>query len=367
MIVTSNADRFRAVVDLLLAESRYQTEPMFLFFGLENFTDSPDWNEANRLGVRYLVEAARHQKIVFTQGAAIADYYQRHYQKQPENWFYWPDIYAGFANSYKPPQLPDRIELSNARFHTVHEDGSALPQFFWDYTRPWSEPVWDDQPAIRQKFGLVNLALLTASNCVPRMVDLTGVRATVSIEPQSDGAEAQIVVESPRALPVLPVALWRIPLDPQTLGAVKSSRHARFARVVDGTTGNLHGVLVCDQVPRGRSVWTVNLYGEGREPFVADIHVGDQVRGRYFPRANGPSAYVWLADEHCAGGVLELHVPAGRTVTVHYNNGHTEQTIGGSLPVKLDRTWQHESPMITGLTTAEIQNGAQFQPVEKSP
>src|SRR5271157_2993111 len=29
---TSNADRFQAVVDLLLAESRYQTEPMFLFF-----------------------------------------------------------------------------------------------------------------------------------------------------------------------------------------------------------------------------------------------------------------------------------------------------------------------------------------------
>jgi hypothetical protein len=30
--------------------------------------------------------------------------------------------------------------------------------------------------------------------------------------------------------------------------------------------------------------------------------------------------------------------------------------------VKLDHTWQHQSPLITGLTTAEIQTEAQFQP-----
>ena len=98
----------------------------------------------------------------------------------------------------------------NASFHTVHEDGSALPQFFWDYTRPWSEPEWSEQPALRQKYGLINPALITASNCVPGMVDLTGVSATVTIEPQSGGAEARVEIESPKALRVLPVALWRI-------------------------------------------------------------------------------------------------------------------------------------------------------------
>ena len=65
MITSSNADRFQAAMNLLLAESRYQTGPTFLFVALENFIDSPDWNKANRLGVRYLVEAARHQKVVF--------------------------------------------------------------------------------------------------------------------------------------------------------------------------------------------------------------------------------------------------------------------------------------------------------------
>jgi hypothetical protein len=162
----------------------------------------------------------------------------------------------------------------------------------------------------------------------------------------------------------LPVALWRIPLNPQTLGRIEPSRHARYVRVVDGTTGNLNGVLVCNQVPSGRSVWTVKLQGKARTPFVAEIHIGTQVSGKYFPRANGPSAYLWLTDKEGADGVLTIPVPAGRTVTVHYNDGRTEETVGGALQVKLDHTWQHESPMITGLTPAEIQAEAQFQPID---
>ena len=100
-------------------------------------------------------------------------------------------------------------------------------------------------------------------------------------------------------------------------------------RVVDGTTGSLHRVLVCNQVPPGRSVWTVKLQGEPRAPFDAEIHIGTQVSGRYFPRANGPSAYLWLTDEQEAGGVLTIQAPAGRTVILHYNDGGTEQTVGG--------------------------------------
>jgi hypothetical protein len=352
-------------MDLLLEESRYQAGPTFIFVALENFIDSTSWNEANRLGVKHLVDAARKQKVVFVQGAAIAEYFQSHYQKQPENWFYWPDIYAGLVDSYKPPQVSDRIELMNGDFHTVFEDGSALPRFFWDYTHPWSAPEWDEQPAIRQKYGLLNPALITASNCVPPIVDLAGVNATVTIEPQAGGAEAQVVIESARPLPMLPVALWRIPLDPQTLGKGTTSAHARYVRVVDGTTGNLHGVFVCSQVPTGRSVWTVKLKGELRTPAIAEIHIGGQVSGRFFPRANGPSAYVWLTDTNAVGGVLTVQVPDGRAVTLHYNDGRTEQTVGGALQVKLDHTWQHQSPMITGLTTAEIQTEAKFQPTRQ--
>ena len=356
-----NIDRFEAAMNLLFAESRYQKEPLFLSVALENFFDLPDWNEANRLGVDYLIKAAPDHKVVFTHGVDIADYYQRHYKQQPENWFYWPDIYAGLTNGYKPPQVPDRIELSNARFHVMYQDGSPLPQFFWDYTRPWSELEWAEEPALRQKYGLINPALITASNCVPRMVDLTGVSATVTIEQQDKGAEVRVAIESPQALKALPVALWRIPLYPQTLGQIKCSQHSRFVRVVDGATDNLNGVLVCDDVPSGQSVWTVNLQGKSRAPLAAEIHIGDKVSGRFFPRANGPSLYVWLSDEQIGDGVLTIQVPANRQVIIHYNDGTTEQAAGGSLQVKLDHTWQHLSPMITGLTTTEIQAEAHYE------
>ena len=146
---------FFTTVDLWLAEAPYQAEPLFVSVGLENFVDSPDWNEANKRGVRYLREQAQHHKLVFTSAADIAGYFERHYAVQPENWLVWPDVYAGQPGEYKPRQLPDRIEVSNAQFHSVHEDGASLPRFFWDFTRAWSEPVWDDQSAIRKKFGLV--------------------------------------------------------------------------------------------------------------------------------------------------------------------------------------------------------------------
>ena len=180
---SSNIDRFQTTVDLWLAEAPYQAEPLFVSVGLENFVDSPDWNEANKRGVRYLREQAQHHKLVFTSAADIAGYFERHYAVQPENWLVWPDVYAGQPGEYKPRQLPDRIEVSNAQFHSVHEDGASLPRFFWDFTRAWSEPVWDDQAAIRKKFGLVSLDLLTADNCVPRMVNIEGVRADVQQRP----------------------------------------------------------------------------------------------------------------------------------------------------------------------------------------
>ncbi|NMC21524.1 MAG: hypothetical protein GYA33_14030, partial [Thermogutta sp.] len=119
MAESANIDRFETAADLLLAEAACEDEPAFLSIGLENFVDSADWNEANRRGVSYLVRQARTRKLVFAQAADIAAYFQRHYPRQPENWFYWPDIYAGLAHSYKPRQLPDRIEMSNAQFHSV--------------------------------------------------------------------------------------------------------------------------------------------------------------------------------------------------------------------------------------------------------
>lgn len=362
MAESANIDRFETAVDLLLAEASHQSKPLFLSIGMENFVDSPDWNEANRRGVRYLCEQARCKKLVFAQAAAIADFYQRHYPRQPETWLYWPDIYAGLQAGHKPRQVPDRIELSNARFHSLHEDGATLPRFLWDYTRRWNEPVWDDQRAIRQKFGLPTPDLVNATNCVPRMVDLSGVTAMVTIEPQPQGVVVSARVDSPRDLGALPLGLWRIPLRAESCEVAETSRSARFLRVVDGSTGNLHGVLVCDRIARGSHTWTIRLRGQPQPPLDPNCRIGDDVRGRMFQRATGTTVYVWLTESAKQPSTLTLRVPAGRQASVHYNDGRIEQPRDGILQVVLDRTWQRESPMISGLAAAEIQAAARFEP-----
>jgi hypothetical protein len=363
---SSNIDRFETVVDLWLAEALHQPEPLFLSVGLENFVDSPDWNEANKLSVRYLREQARSQKLVFASAADIAGYFQRHYAVQPENWIMWPDTYAGQAGAYKPRQLPDRIEVSNAKFHTVHEDGSAMPRFFWDYTQPWSEPVWDDQSAIRQKYGLVNPDLLTADNSVPRMVNLDGIRARVEQHSHDSEVNVTVTVDALRAIATLPVAVWRVPLSPDGLTATVASRNARYLTVVDGSTGNTHGLLVCSNVPKGRSLWVVHLKGQPRQPINPQVKIGAHVRGRMFLREGVPHTYLWLAEALTPSGMLKIRIPEGRVATVHYNDGKTEQGSGGELSVLLDRDWRRQSPLVTGLSAEEIMRGASFKALDSS-
>jgi hypothetical protein len=359
---SSNIDRFETVVDLWLAESLHQAEPLFVSVGLENFMDSPDWNEANKRAVRYLRHQAQSKNLIFASAADIASYFETHYPVQPENWIVWPDTYAGQAGQYKPRLLPDRIEVSNARFHTVHEDGVVLPRYFWDYTHPWSEPVWDDQAAIRQKYGLATPNLLTADNMVPRMVNLDGIRAQVEQSPHGADVDVTVTVDAARAIAVLPVAVWGIPLAPDGLTAIVDSSNARYLRVVDGSTGNTDGLVVCSNVPQGRSVWTLHLKGQPRTPLNPDVEIGAQVRGRMFLRNEVPHVYLWRADSKTASGILQIHVPAGHEVSVHYNDGKTERSRGGELTLQLDDDWRHESPLVIGLTASELQTLAHFVP-----
>ncbi|MEN6406583.1 MAG: hypothetical protein ABFC77_08940, partial [Thermoguttaceae bacterium] len=354
-------DRFQATVDLWLGESRHQREPMFLFIGLENFRDLADWDQANTLGVNYLREQAKDKKLVFASGADITDYFTRHYAKQPENWFYWPDIYCGYQAAYKPRRLPDRIELSNADFHSLHEWGSALPRFFWDFTRPWSEPLWDNQAAIRKNFGLCNPDLLTADNCVPRMVNLDGVQAVATVKPTADGAQIQIEIESSKPLGSLPVAVWNIPLQAAGLNVTKTSDKARFVPIVDGSTENLHGLVVCKNISPGKTTRFIPIQGVSRDPIDPTLQIGAQVAGRMFLRNGVPCVYVWLATKDATRGSLKINMPKGKKVTVHYNNGKIREARNGELTVNFDRTWSTESPLITGLTSAELAKSAKFE------
>ena len=65
-------------------------KPMFLFVGLENFLRSARLGSSPIRWPSVICEnRAKTKKLVFVSGVDVADYYQRHYSKQPENWFYW--------------------------------------------------------------------------------------------------------------------------------------------------------------------------------------------------------------------------------------------------------------------------------------
>ncbi len=362
---SANADRLETAIDMWTEMAAYQKEPLFLSISMENFTEREDWNLASVRAVDYLRNKARTDKIVFAQGEGIADYFLNHYDRQPENWIYWPDIYAGLNRHFKLDQLPDHIELSNAEFHSDHWDGNVLPRFYWDYTQPWSNPVWDYAAGLRKSPpGIIPPDLIKADTFVPKMEDLTGVKAEVTITPASANASTvTFTVDSPKAFGFLPLAVWRIPLSGRGL-EVESPKNGRFIPIVDGSSGNLHGVAVCRDVKPGRNEWTFQLKGEARPFEDPQIAIGGLVLGRMFLRNGVPHAYVWLA-EGAANCRLTINVPKGRKVQVHYNDGATGETTGGALDVKVGKDWPLKSPMIIGLTKQELLQNTKLTKLEK--
>jgi hypothetical protein len=357
---SANTDRLETAIDMWNEMAAYQKEPLFLSISMENFTEREDWNLASVRAVEYLRNKARTEKIVFTQGEGMADYFLNHYDRQPENWIYWPDIYAGLTADFKPAQLADHIEVSNAEFHSDHWDGNALPRFYWDHTKPWSNPVWDDAAGLRKSPpGLIPPDLIKAETFTPKMEDLSGVKAEVRITAAGEsGVRVAVVVDSPRAYSFLPIAVWRIPFAGKGL-SVESPANARFLPIVDGSTGNLHGVAVCREVKAGRNEWIFELKGEARPFEDPQIVLGDSVLGRMFLRNSVPHAYLWLA-EGAAPARLTITAPSNRKVQVHYNDGTTEETTGGTLSVRLSGDWPTKSPMVIGLTNQELRDNAQL-------
>ena len=197
------------------------------------------------------------------------------------------------------------------------------------------------------------------------MVNLDGVRATAKIAPTADGAQVRIEIESPKPFDRLPVAVWNIPLAAAGLKVAETSEKARFITIVDGSTENLCGVVVCESIVPGKSIRTVRLQGAPHEPVDPTVRVGQHVAGRMFLRNGVPYVYLWRVAEKAPEGVLHIRVPGGRRVTVHYNDGKIEQAEGGALAVKLDRTWATESPLVMGLTQKELASMATFEPHAK--
>jgi hypothetical protein len=362
----ANVDRFFTVVDGWLHDARNNAEPVCVTVPLENFAASESWRQANAQAVDYLVRRAREGRVVFASAADIAAFYQRHYPVQPEQILFQHDCYCGTRHENKPACLPDRIEVSNARFHALFTEGQALPQLLWDFTAPWNNPEWTDALPVRNPQGTILPEAIAATKnpagSVPIQADLRGVQARVSVTPTADGALVAVEVETPRALADLPLGLWHLPLAEGEL--VEAPAGVGWRPIQDGWTGNCHGVLILENVPAGTASYAVRLRGEARAPQSLRFTLSGGVVGRTFRTAEGPLTYLWRED---GVGPCTVFATAPPEAAVHYNDGTlAERGADGRLEIVFDDTWERESPCLIGGTPAQVGGTVRFAPVVKS-
>lgn len=349
--VGSNVHRFFAAVDGWIHDARNNREPVFATVGLENFYNCLESRRANEEGVHYLVRRAGEGKLLFASSADIADFYQRHYPVQPEHVHFQPDYMLGTRAWSKPARLPDRIELVNRQFHSLHMDGEALPQFLWDHTIRWENPEWDDQKAWRNPFGLVTpetvAATVNPEACVPRQTDLRGVRVVMEMTPEPAGIRVMARVRSAAKIDSLPLALWRIPLDAdREISAEGLPPHVRWLPVRDGWSGNLHGILVLTQVPSGESEWVLRLSGPTKPAASIDIGMNGLLAGRTMRMTEEVRTYLWRENPDCRLKVT-VRIPPGSPISAMYLDGTTVGAdAAGGLEVLLDEHWSHEAPTL---------------------
>ncbi len=375
--VGSNVHRFNAALDGWIQDARNNPEPVFVTVGLENFYNCPESRKANEDSVHYMVRRAGEGKVVFASAADIADFYQRQYPVQPEHVYFQPDTMLGIRGGSKPARIPDRIELVNREFHSLHKDGEVLPQFLWDHTVPWQNPEWADQQTFRDPYGLVPPETIAATvnpqACVPRQTDLRGVTVDIERTPDSGGVRVTARIVSPVKINLLPLAVWRLPLDPERGGrAVESSPGSRWIPVRDGWSGNLHGILALTDVPAGTSEWSLRVAGAAKPSGTIDFSVDGVLAGRTMRMTEETRTYFWRETVDCRLKV-RIRVPPGRPAAAMYLDGRTVRPDAeGNLEIVLDEHWSHEAPTLIGAAPVACGGDAvitvsRVQPIRMSP
>ena len=351
--VGANVHRFFAAVDGWIRDAGNNREPIFVTAGIENFYSCHESLKINVESIRYMVRRAGEGKVVFASAADIADFYRRHYALQPEHVHFQPDYMAGMRGWSKPARVPDRIEIVNSRFHSLHKDGENLPQFLWDHTVPWNNPEWSDQKELRDPFGLVTpetiAATINPEACVPRQADLRGVKAEVRVSPAPGGLRLAARVSSGSRINTLPIALWRIPLDAQAGIKVEcQADNARWIPVRDGWSGNYNGILVLENVPAGDSEWHLRLSGAEKPAGAIDFTLSELLAGRTMRMREETRTYLWRATPDCRLKV-NVRVPPGTPAAGMYLDGtKVIPDSDGCLELVLDERWAREAPSLVG-------------------
>ncbi len=326
--------------DGYIEDQKRNDNTLFVTVPLESFRGSMDWNCANDLAVRYMVNKARSEKLVFTSAADIADYHIRKDLKMQSVYFFQTDCYYGQHNAEMPGNVGDRIEADTPEYLAVVRKGEMLPLYFYDYTTPWQNDGFEDIE--RNAYGLVNPDTHTPEECTPKQVKRSDIKMSYSVS----GNEITIFVECEQDKPRMVTALFDLPFSPDCeIFSLKSDVFVK--KIKDHRNGNLYIFIDLGKLASGKSEIVLKVNGDRREPETAEWILKDIAAMWMGSNGRFRSARV--------DGSAEVLLSVPDTAYIQYFDGNRVKPQNGKLKFSVHTYWFDEAPMLFGVTKDEFE------------
>lgn len=332
-VVNQQVQRFYDVFDGYIADAKNNSELLTITVALEAFRGFMDWTATNEAAVRYMVKRAAQEKIVFTSAADVADYHKKRKKPMQKGYFFQPDFYYGYHNGTLPGRVDDRIEADTPQYLAVVRRDSALPMYFYDYTKPWENDLFEDTE--RNVFGLVNPDEHKPSECCPKQV----FTEDMQIETSWNGGHLQIQIRSENQKERMIIGVFDVPYA-QDAEITFDKADLTFQKIRDPFTGNLHLFIDLGSLEAGETLINGYVAGAKREPVQAEI-LKDGFGAMYF----GDHAYLRSVDRDAAISV-DICAPDGAFLRLV--SGDKIFAKDGALHFSVNTHWADEAPILYG-------------------
>jgi hypothetical protein len=330
-VVNQHVQRFYDAFDGYISDAMNNSELLTITIALESFRGLMDWTATNEAAVRYMVKKAAKEKIVFTSAADVADYHKMHNKPMQKGYFFQPDFYYGYHNGTLPGRVDDRIEADTPQYLAVIRRSSALPMYFYDYTTPWENDLFEDVE--RNIFGLVNPDEHKPSECCPKQV----FTEDMQIETSWNGDDLQLLIQSATPKARMVTGVFDIPYT-QDVKITFDKADVTFQKIRDSFTGNLHLFIDLGSLEAGQTRVVFHMEGTKRQPVQAEI-CKDGFGAMYF----GTHAYLRSMDRDAA---IAVEIPAPDGAYLRLVSGDKIFAQDGMLRFSVNTDWADEAPIL---------------------
>ena len=331
--------------------------PLFFTCCLEfaGFDWMPEMLQIQPLFIQYIAEEVSKNKLAVATPHAVSDFYRNNFNINPESVIYLPDMWAGrVITGYdrpRPPIYPDTMEMENQTYRAIFRKGETLPYVYYDYTKKWGYPYWDNPELPRGPGGYVIPNTDNRFKGVPPIYDTRNMKATVDVSDKSDHTEVQVVIDSKVAKKDIALSIWDIPREySENLQVYSLQGATRFIPVKAPFTGNLNGILVAD-VQKGKNTVTLKVSSDSRNIISQDLKLNDAIFAKVFERDHDSIAYLYNPTSEKAS--INFTVPDGKVVKLYHHATKTDipESLSGEATFDIE---PQKPTRLQGLTANEM-------------